>query len=59
MRTSSRHFTVAALSLVCVLILAACCSTNTPVLRYITISPTSQSTTVGTAATFTATGLLQ
>ena len=55
MRRSSRHFTLAALALVCVVILAACCSTNTPVLRYITISPTSQSTTVGTPATFTAT----
>jgi 6-phosphogluconolactonase (cycloisomerase 2 family) len=35
--------------------LVGCCSTSTPVLRFITISPTSQSTTVGTAATFTAT----
>ncbi len=45
---------LAAVSLVCVLILAACnCA---PTLRYITISPTSQTIAVGTTQQFTASG---
>jgi len=54
MKRSSSQFTLAALSLVCILMLVGCCSTNIPVLRYITISPQSALGTVGGSVTFTA-----
>jgi len=52
MKSNSSRFILAAASLVCVLILAACnCA---PVLRYVTITPTSATINVGTSQQFTA-----
>ncbi|HYA61677.1 MAG TPA: Ig-like domain-containing protein, partial [Candidatus Sulfotelmatobacter sp.] len=52
MRRNSSQFTLAAASLVCILILAACnCA---PVLRYLTITPTSATISVTTTQQFTA-----
>ncbi len=54
MRIKPSQFAFVALSLVCVLILAACnCA---PTLRYITISPANQTIAIGTTQQFTATG---
>jgi trimeric autotransporter adhesin len=49
-------FTLAALSLVCVLFLAACGTSSTPVLRYLTITPSSQTVAVGATFQYTAQG---
>ena len=54
MRRNSRLSALAAVSLLCVLILAACCS-NTPVLRYLTVTPTTATINAGTTQQFTAT----
>lgn len=54
MRRNPSRLTLAGVSLVCVLILAACCSTSTPSLRYITIAPTSATTSAGGTQQFTA-----
>jgi trimeric autotransporter adhesin len=52
MRRNSSQFTLAAASLVCILILAACnCA---PTLRYLTITPASATISVGTSQQFTA-----
>jgi hypothetical protein len=52
MRRNPRQFTLAAIPVVCVLLLAACnCA---PTLRYITISPTSATTAVGGTVQFSA-----
>lgn len=52
MNRNSRPFTLAAVSLVCVLFLGAC--NCIPTLRYITISPTSATISVSTTQQFTA-----
>ena len=54
MRRSPSPFAIAALSLLCVLLMAACNSSTIPVLRYITISPASATGTVGSQVTFAA-----
>lgn len=54
MRRSPSPFAIAALSLLCVLLMAACNSSTMPVLRYITISPASATGTVGSQVTFAA-----
>jgi trimeric autotransporter adhesin len=53
MRRNPRQFVLAAIPAVCILLLAACGSCP-PVLRYITISPTSASIGVGGTAQFSA-----
>src|ERR1700741_4598420 len=56
MRKNFTHLALAAVSLMCILNLAACNSGGAPALRYITISPTSASIAAGTTQQFTATG---
>lgn len=56
MRKNFTRFALAAVSLMCILILAACNSGGAPTLRYITITPTSASIDVGTTQQFSATG---
>ncbi len=52
MRRGPRPFALAAVSLLCILVLAAC--NSAPTLKYITISPTSATTSVGNTQQFTA-----
>jgi 6-phosphogluconolactonase (cycloisomerase 2 family) len=53
MRRNPSPFALAAVSLLCILVLAAC-GNNTAILQYITISPTSATTSVGNSQQFTA-----
>jgi 6-phosphogluconolactonase (cycloisomerase 2 family) len=55
MRSLPGRFALVALSLVCVLVLTACCSSSTPVLRYLAITPSSATVDAGTTQQFTAT----
>ena len=55
MNRKPRALALAAVSLVCIMILAAC-GDSTPVLRYITITPATANIGVGTTQQFTATG---
>ena len=55
MRSMPGRFALVALSLVCVLVLTACCSNSTPILRYLTVSPNSATIDAGTTQQFTAT----
>ena len=55
MNRKPRALALAAVSLVCIMILAAC-GDSTPVLRYITIAPATANIEVGTTQQFTATG---
>ncbi len=55
MNRKPRALALAAISLVCTMILAAC-GDSTPVLRYITITPATANIGVGTTQQFTATG---
>ena len=55
MNRKPRALALAAVSLVCIMILAAC-GNSTPVLRYITITPATANIGVGTTQQFTATG---
>lgn len=52
MRRNPGQITLAAVSLVCVLLLAAC-SSSTPTVRYLTISPTTATVPIGGMTTFT------
>jgi hypothetical protein len=54
MRRNTHQLALAAVSLLCIFALAAC-SSNTPVLRYITVAPTSATISVSTTQQFTAT----
>src|ERR1700687_2775887 len=56
MRRNSNQFALAAISLLCILILAACNNNSKPVLRYILITPASATITAGNTQQFTATG---
>jgi 6-phosphogluconolactonase (cycloisomerase 2 family) len=55
MKSNSGRSALLAMSLICIFLLAACGS-STPVLRYITISPSNQTIATGTTLQFTATG---
>lgn len=55
MKSNSGRSALLAMSLICIFLLAACGS-STPVLRYITISPSNSTIPTGTTQQFTATG---
>lgn len=55
MKSNFGRSALLAMSLICIFLLAACGS-NTPVLRYITISPSGSTIATGTSLQFTATG---
>lgn len=55
MKSNSGRSALLAMSLICMFLLAACGS-NTPVLRYLTISPSGSTIATGTSLQFTATG---
>jgi len=56
MRRISNQFALVAVSLLCILILAACNNNSKPVLRYVLITPASATITAGNTQQFTATG---